>query len=48
MYAPFENPEISITIVSPHIGFRQGERSYRYPINLRVAHAVSSLIFSER
>ena len=48
MYAPFENPEVSITIVSPHIGYRSGERSYRYPINPRVIYAVSSLIFAER
>jgi len=45
MYAPFENPEISIAIISPHIGYRREENSYRYPINARVSRAITDLLF---
>lgn len=47
MYAPYENPEVSIAMISPHIGQKKKGNSYRYPINAKVAKKISAFIMSE-
>ena len=44
MYAPFENPSISVVIVSPNIGYKNNGSSYRYPINSKVIREITNLI----
>ena len=46
MYAPFEEPEISIAIVSPNISYKNNNSNYRYPINSRVAKEITNLILN--
>lgn len=43
MYAPLNNPQISITIVSPNIGYKNNVSDYRYPINRLVATEITNL-----
>ncbi len=44
MYAPFENPQISIAIVSPNISYKNdNNNNYRYPINSRVSKEITNL-----
>ncbi|NLL01407.1 MAG: hypothetical protein GX265_00035 [Mollicutes bacterium] len=45
MYAPFENPQISIAIVSPNISYKNySNNNYRYPINSRVSKEITNLL----
>lgn len=45
MYAPFENPEYSIVIMSPNIAQNNGGSSYKYAINLRVNKKIVKYLF---
>ncbi len=46
MYAPYEDPIISLAIVSPNIGYKNNNSTYRYPINSKVAREITNLILS--
>ncbi len=48
MYAPFENPEYSIVILSPNISVEREETSYKYSINLRVNKKIVKYLFENR
>lgn len=45
MYAPFENPEYSIVIMSPNISRSDGSSSYKYSLNLRVNKKIVKYLF---
>lgn len=47
MYAPFENPEYSIAIISPNISKSEEESSYKYSINLRVNKKIVKYLFEK-
>lgn len=47
MYAPFENPEISIIITSPHIKESNTNSNYRYPLNMYVIKRITELFSFE-
>lgn len=42
IYFPFENPQISMAMVSPNIGYKNNN-NYRYPINSRVMKEITNL-----
>jgi len=44
MYAPFNQPEYSIAMISPHIGYNNHGNTYKYPLNARVVYKISPLI----
>ncbi len=46
MYAPYENPQISIAMVSPNISYKNKASSYRYPINAKVVKEITNLILT--
>ncbi len=41
MYAPFDNPEYSLVIISPNIGYN----SYKYSLNLRISRKIYNYLF---
>lgn len=45
MYAPFENPQYSIVILSPNIAKRTGNTNYKYSINLNINRAIMDYLF---
>jgi len=47
MYAPYENPEYSIVIMSPNISHTDSNNSYKYSINLRVNKKITSYLFEK-
>ena len=47
MYAPYDKPEFSIVIVSPHIKYKNKVSNYKYPINAKVMRRVSDLVYNE-
>ena len=47
MYAPFENPEYSIIIMSPNISRSNGTSSYKYSLNLRVNKQIYAYLFNK-
>lgn len=46
MYAPYNEPEFSMIIVSPHIKYKNKVSSYKYPINARISKRASELIYN--
>lgn len=46
MYAPFDNPKFTLTIVSPNIKYQNNISSYKYPINAHVSKKVSELVYN--
>ncbi len=46
-YFPFDNPEYSIAIVSPHLSYKNNNNNYRYPINSRVVREITNLIYND-
>ncbi|MDD4188161.1 MAG: penicillin-binding transpeptidase domain-containing protein [Bacilli bacterium] len=44
MYAPYDNPEISVAIISPNISYKNNTSAYRYPINSRVSREITNII----
>lgn len=47
MYAPAENPEYSIVILSPNIAKKDGDKSYKYSLNLRVNREIVKYLFEK-
>ncbi len=45
MYAPFDNPEYSLIIISPHIGYENSLSTYNYPVNLYVTKRITNILF---
>ena len=48
MYAPFDNPEYSVVIVSPNISVSDGDNSYKYAINLRLNQKIFKYLFEKQ
>jgi cell division protein FtsI/penicillin-binding protein 2 len=46
MYAPYNNPQISIIMVSPNIKYSSNGSNYKYPINQRVIRQVTDLVLA--
>lgn len=46
-YAPYDNPEYSIVIISPNISVSNGESSYKYALNLRVNRQILGVLFEK-
>ncbi len=46
MYAPYENPEFSMIIVSPHIKYKNNVSDYKYPVNARIIKRASDLVYN--
>ena len=44
-YAPFDNPRVSFTIVSPDIFFDEGRGTFRTPVNRRITTRISQAYF---
>ena len=47
MYAPYDDPEYSFIIVSPHIGYENSISKYNYPINLYITKKVTNILFEK-
>lgn len=47
MYAPYDNPEYSIVVVSPNSSYNDGEDNYISPINRYISKEVSKLMFEK-
>ena len=47
MYAPFENPEYSIVVLSPNIGAVKQEKNYKYAINLHLNKKITQYLFEK-
>ena len=45
MYAPFDDPEYSVVIISPNIGYANSPNNYKYPINSRLSNKISNILF---
>lgn len=45
MYAPFDNPEYSISIISPNIGYQNPTSNYKYPINSHLSRQITNILF---
>lgn len=45
MYAPYDNPEYSFIIVSPHIGYENSVSDYNYPVNLYITKRITNILF---
>lgn len=45
MYAPFDNPEYAISIISPNIGYQNSKNNYNYPINSRLSRQITNILF---
>lgn len=44
-FAPFDNPEYAITIVSPNISYENSHSNYKYPINSRLSRQITEILF---
>ena len=47
MYAPYDNPELSIVVVSPNVAYNDGVDNYIAPINRLISKEVSKIIFEK-
>ncbi len=47
MYAPYDNPEYTITILSPNISLNDGSGGYAYSINLRINNKITNYLFEK-
>lgn len=45
MYAPYDNPQYSFIIVSPHIGYENSSSDYNYPVNLYITKRITNILF---
>lgn len=45
MYAPFEDPEYSVVIISPNIAKRTNNSTYKYSINLNINRKIMDYLF---
>ena len=48
MYAPIEDPQYSIVIISPNISVSDGNNSYKYAINLRLNQKIFKYLFEKQ
>ena len=46
-YAPFDNPILSIAMISPNIKYQNKVSDYKYPINARTIKRVSNYVYKE-
>ena len=46
MYAPFDNPEYSIVVISPNTSNLDSSSSYRSPVNRLIARRINDFLFS--
>lgn len=46
-YLPFDKPEYSIAIVSPHLSYKNSTSNYRYPVNSRVVREITNLLYND-
>lgn len=47
MYAPYDNPEYSIVMISPNIGYENSISSYTYPINMYLSRQITDILFEK-
>lgn len=45
MYAPFEEPEYSVVIISPHLVHKNDVNNYSYPVNSRLSKKITNILF---
>ena len=45
MYAPFEEPEYSVIIISPHLVHKNDVNNYSYPVNSRLSKKITNILF---
>lgn len=45
MYAPFEEPEYSVVIISPNLSYKNNVNNYSYPVNSRLSRKISNILF---
>lgn len=46
-YLPYENPKISLVLVSPNIRYQNNVSNYRYPINQKIMKRASKLVIEK-
>ena len=46
-YAPYDNPEYAITIISPNISYENSVNNYKYPINSRLSRQIAKILFEK-
>lgn len=46
MYAPYDNPKYTITVISPNISYNNDKNNYIAPINRYISKEVSEIVFS--
>ncbi len=44
-YAPYDNPEVSFTVISPDVYYNEGRGSYRTPVNRKISYRISEKYF---
>lgn len=47
MYAPFDNPTVSVTIISPNLVYKNSINNYSYPINSRISRKIANILFEK-
>lgn len=47
MYAPSDNPEYAISIISPNISTDNKKSNYKYPINSRLSRQITEILFEK-
>lgn len=47
MYAPYDNPEYTMVIVSPNILAKNNINNYAYPINSRLSRQITNILFEK-
>lgn len=47
MFAPYDNPEYSIVVISPNITYNNDDNTYLAPINRLISKEVSKLVFEK-
>jgi cell division protein FtsI/penicillin-binding protein 2 len=47
MYAPYDNPEYSIVVMTPNISYENEKEGYTAPINRYISKEVSKLVFEK-
>lgn len=46
-YAPADNPEYAIAIISPNISYENSVNNYKYPINSRLSRQIAKILFEK-
>ena len=45
MYAPYDNPEYSVVVITPNVSYEEAKNPYTAPTNRHISKEVTKLLF---